>query len=126
VIDYGHIHSDVGDTVQAVCGHSFADPLLAPGLVDLTAHVDFQSVAQAVESMGAHVFGPVEQGAFLRRLGIETRAATLKTNAPPEKASEIDAAVDRLTGSGARKMGVLFKVMAAADLKLGTLPGFEG
>jgi SAM-dependent MidA family methyltransferase len=125
VIDYGHVHSDVGDTVQAVGGHSFADPLLAPGLVDLTAHVDFQSVAQAVESMGARVFGPVEQGAFLRRLGIETRAATLKTNAPAEKAGEIDAAVDRLTGSGARKMGVLFKVMAAADPKLGTLPGFE-
>jgi SAM-dependent MidA family methyltransferase len=125
VIDYGHADSEVGDTVQAVGEHSFADPLAAPGLVDLTAHVDFQSLAQPAESIGARIHGPVEQRAFLRRLGIETRAAVLKSKAPPEKASEIDAAVERLVGSGARKMGVLFKVMGIGNHKLGTLPGFE-
>ncbi len=125
VIDYGHTQSEVGDTVQAVGEHAYANPLIAPGLVDLTAHVDFQSLAQAAESIGARIFGPLEQGEFLRRLGIETRAAALKASAVPAKAGEIDSAVERLTGTGARKMGVLFKVLGIADPKLGTLPGFE-
>jgi SAM-dependent MidA family methyltransferase len=125
VIDYGHAESDVGDTVQAVGEHAYADPLVAPGLVDLTAHVDFQWLGQAAESIGARIHGPIEQGEFLRRLGIERRAASLKASVAPSKAGDIDAAVQRLTGSGAARMGGLFKVMAIADPKLGTLPGFE-
>ena len=38
----------------------------------------FEALARAVESMGARVHGPVEQAQFLRRLGIEKRAAALK------------------------------------------------
>ena len=125
VIDYGHIETEVGDTVQAVGEHAYADPLGAPGLVDLTAHVDFQSLAEAAESIGARIHGPLHQGRFLRRLGIETRAATLQAKAPPDKMSEIDAQVERLTGSGAREMGMLFKVLGIGDPKLGMLPGFE-
>src|SRR5581483_10044158 len=126
VIDYGHLRSEVGDTVQAVGEHAYVNPLIAPGLVDLTAHVDFQSLGQAAESMGARVHGPIYQGEFLRRLGIERRAAALRANAPREKAGEIEGALQRLTGSGARKMGVLFKALAIADPKLSVLPGFGG
>ena len=114
VIDYGHIETEIGDTLQAVGEHAYANPLLAPGMVDLTAHVDFQSLAQAAESIGARVHGPLQQGKFLRRLGIETRAATLKAKAPPDKISEIEGQVERLTGSGAREMGMLFKVLGSA------------
>ena len=60
-----------------------------------------------------------------RRLGIETRATMLKTNAEPIKQREIDGQVDRLIGTGAHKMGMLFKVMAIADPKLGVLPAVE-
>jgi SAM-dependent MidA family methyltransferase len=67
----------------------------------------------------------LQQGEFLRRLGIETRAAALKSHAPRGGTGEIDAAVDRLIGTGARKMGVLFKVMGIADPALGALPGFN-
>jgi SAM-dependent MidA family methyltransferase len=125
VIDYGHTKSEVGDTVQAVGEHAYANPLVSPGLVDLTAHVDFESLGVAAESIGARIHGPMYQGEFLRRLGIESRAHSLKANAPPEKASDIDGQVDRLIGTGARRMGMLFKVMGIADPKLGPLPGFE-
>ena len=81
VIDYGHAESAAGDTLQAVGGHAFADPLAAPGEVDLTAHVDFEALAQAAESMGARVTGRSSRREFLRRLGIETRAAALKAKA---------------------------------------------
>jgi NADH dehydrogenase [ubiquinone] 1 alpha subcomplex assembly factor 7 len=124
VIDYGHMESEVGDTVQAVGEHAYANPLVAPGLVDLTAHVDFESLANAAESIGARIHGPLHQGEFLRRLGIETRAASLKANAPA-KAGDIDGQVERLTGTGARRMGMLFKVLGIGDPKLGALPGFD-
>src|SRR5262249_27849743 len=99
-IDYGHIESSTGDTLQAVGGHAFASPLQTPGDVDLTAHVDFQALATAAESMGAQVSGPVEQGKFLRNLGIDKRAATLKSLAARPKAAEIESAVRRLLAEG--------------------------
>jgi SAM-dependent MidA family methyltransferase len=125
IIDYGHTRSAVGDTLQAVGHHNFADPLTVPGLVDLTAHVDFQALTQAAESIGARVHGPVEQGEFLRRLGIEERADALKAGAPPDKATAIAAAHLRLTSTEQTGMGRLIKVVALADPKLDPPPGFE-
>ncbi len=125
IIDYGHGSHGLGETLQAVAGHAFADPLRAPGHADLTAHVDFRAFAQSAEMMGARAHGPLTQGEFLRRLGIEKRAATLKANAAPAKAAEIDQAVIRLTEAKPGAMGELFKVVAIADPKLGVIPGFE-
>ena len=125
IVDYGHVESAIGDTLQAVGGHQFAEPLLAPGLVDLTAHVDFQALGEAAEGMGARVHGPLPQGEFLRRLGIEQRAAALKAAAPPDYAGTIDAALVRLTSEDRTGMGRLFKAIAIANPKLERLPGFE-
>ena len=125
VIDYGHIESAIGDTLQAVSDHAFVNPLESPGEVDLTAHVDFQAFALAAESMGAHVLGPIEQAKFLRNLGIEKRAAALKALALPERAAQFEGAIKRLLGEGRTEMGKLFKVIGIADPKLGNLPGFE-
>ncbi len=127
VVDYGHANSAVGETLQAVGQHAYADPLTAPGTIDLTAHVDFQALAQAVEAMGIQSFGPIEQSEFLRRLGIERRAETLKARAKAEGArgAEIDAALARLIGHGRGDMGTLFKVAAYAHPSVGVPPGFE-
>ena len=125
VLDYGPSRSGAGDTLQAVSGHAFADPLEMPGDVDLTAHVDFETLGNTAESMGARVHGPVPQRDFLFRLGIHQRAAALKARADPDKAIEIDLALSRLITGGPRGMGELFKALAVADPKLGPLPGFE-
>ncbi len=125
VIDYGHAQYGLGETLQAVSGHGYVDPLSAPGDVDLTAHVDFAALAERAESIGARVHGPIEQRDWLRRLGIDKRAATLKAHAPYGKALEIDQTLSRLTAGGARGMGELCKVIAIADPKLDPLPGFE-
>lgn len=124
VVDYGHVESAPGDTLQAVGGHAFVNPLESPGAVDLTAHVDFQAFAVAAESMGAGVSGPIPQAEFLRNLGVEKRAASLKALASPEKAAEIDSAIKRLLGEGRTEMGSLFKVIGVAHPSLGILPGF--
>jgi SAM-dependent MidA family methyltransferase len=125
VIDYGHLKSALGDTLQAVGWHALADPLATPGLIDLTAHVDFEALAQAAESMGARMQGPIDQSAFLRDLGIRERAEALRRGAPPNKAAEIDTALARLISEERTGMGRLFKVAGFAHRKLGTLPGFE-
>jgi SAM-dependent MidA family methyltransferase len=125
VVDYGHVESALGETLQAVGRHGFADPLAAPGEVDLTAHVDFAALARTGEAAGARVHGPITQGDFLRRLGIEARARALRANATVAQAGDIDAARARLTGAGREAMGELFKAMAFADPKLGALPGFD-
>lgn len=125
IIDYGHVWYGLGETLQAVSGHAFADPMRSPGEADLTAHVDFEALAQSAESMGARVHGPVAQRDWLRRMGIDKRATVLKSHAPYNKSIEIDQAVSRLTASGPKGMGELCKVIAIADPKLKELPGFE-
>jgi SAM-dependent MidA family methyltransferase len=109
VIDYGHDRTGPGDTLQAVKGHAYAPVLHAPGEQDLTSHVDFQRVAEVAREAGAFVAGPVEQGFWLERLGIQTRARVL-ANAAPARAGEIEAARARLCRPDA--MGSLFKVLA--------------
>jgi SAM-dependent MidA family methyltransferase len=126
IIDYGHMRSGTGDTLQAVGDHAFANPLEAAGMVDVTAHVDFQALADAAESIGARVLGPIEQGEFLRRLGIEARANALKQAARPDRAKDVETALGRLVSGAQGGMGKLFKVIAITDTTLGPLPGFEG
>jgi NADH dehydrogenase [ubiquinone] 1 alpha subcomplex assembly factor 7 len=125
ILDYGHTQCALGDTLQAVSRHGYADPLRSPGQVDLTAHVDFEALAQSAESIGARIYGPSQQREFLLRLGLEKRAAALKARAAPDKAFEIDQAFSRLTATGPRAMGELFKVLVIADSRLGAVPGFE-
>jgi SAM-dependent MidA family methyltransferase len=108
IVDYGHVRSAIGDTLQAVRLHRYADVLANPGEQDLTSHVDFEALARATEGSGVAIDGPVEQGQWLEALGIGQRAAALSM-ALPERAAEIMAAKARLCDSDA--MGRLFKVM---------------
>ena len=125
IIDYGHVRSDAGDTFQAIARHSFADPLKFPGQVDVTAHVDFQALARAAEDVGARVHGPVTQGQFLQRLGIEARAVSLMAKATPEVSENISAALKRLTEGGRSGMGSMFKVIGVSDSSLTELVGLS-
>ncbi len=106
VIDYGYEGPAVGDTLQAVRGHATANPFEDPGEADLTAHVDFGTLAEAARAEGAVVHGPVAQGDFLRALGIDARAATLSTTG----GADVIVARNRLVEDG--QMGDLFGVVA--------------
>ncbi|WP_184098712.1 class I SAM-dependent methyltransferase [Sphingopyxis panaciterrulae] len=108
-IDYGYSGPAAGDTLQAVKAHRFADPFAQPGEADLTAHVDFAALAFAARNAGALVAGPVGQGDWLRRLGIDARLTALAA-AAPDRADELTGQRDRLVEPAA--MGDLFKVMA--------------
>jgi len=125
IIDYGHVRSDAGDTFQAITRHSFTDPLKNPGQADVTAHVDFQALARAAEDLGARTHGPITQGEFLKRLGIETRALTLMAKATPEVSADITGALKRLTDSGRSGMGSMFKVLAISEPRLTSIAGLS-
>ncbi|HEX7822161.1 MAG TPA: SAM-dependent methyltransferase [Sphingobium sp.] len=122
-IDYGHAGPAVGDTMQAVQAHRFADPFVDPGARDITAHVDFTALADAALDAGANVSPLVEQGEFLGRLGIGARSAMLARQAP-DRQDELRAAMLRLTDPA--EMGKLFKVMAVVDPDWPVSEGFGG
>lgn len=110
-----------GDTLQALRQHQPVMPLVDPGEVDLTTHVDFANLLQAASGAGAATFGPLPQGELLQRLGMELRAATLTKRANEEQAAALSSAVQRLTGPDA--MGVLFQAVAFGS-RTATPPGF--
>jgi SAM-dependent MidA family methyltransferase len=124
-VDYGHAVTSVGDTLQALRGHRIVDPLKEPGECDLTAHVDFAAMARSARAAGAAVYGPVDQGDFLRDIGIDTRTRALAERTP-ERAEEFEQARRRLVGKDANEMGGLFKAMVIANRSLPAPPGFEG
>jgi SAM-dependent MidA family methyltransferase len=122
VIDYGHERFAHGDTLQAVRNHRFSPVLAEPGEQDLTSHVDFEAVGEAAEYSGAKTTRVVTQGEWLIRLGIEARAQAL-SRMHPERDDEVQAALDRLTGS--KQMGELFKVLAIHSPEWPAPAGFE-
>ncbi len=107
IIDYGDWRSR-GDTFQAVANHEPVDPLAEPGNADLTAHVDFEALAQAASPAAASAMTP--QGVFLERLGITPRAEALARNLTGPALESHIAAHRRLTHP--KEMGTLFKVLA--------------
>ena len=121
-LDYGHEAPALGDTLQAVSRHAYADPLADPGRADLTSHVDFASFAEALVAAGLSVEPLLAQGEFLGRLGIIERARALARRNPLE-ANAVEMAVARLVSPAA--MGQRFKVLAVRGRDLAPLPGFH-
>jgi NADH dehydrogenase [ubiquinone] 1 alpha subcomplex assembly factor 7 len=108
ILDFGR-DGALGESLQALRGHTPEPPLANPGEADLAAHVDFRALVRSATMAGARAFGPVSQGDFLQALGIGARANALATR-EPTRASELALAVSRLTG--ARAMGRLFRAIA--------------
>jgi SAM-dependent MidA family methyltransferase len=121
-IDYGHMVTAFGDTLQAVRMHEFDPPLEHPGEADLTSHVDFQSLAETAVAAGVHINGCVHQGDFLVGLGLLDRAGALGRDQDAVTQQAIRMAVERLAGEGEGKMGELFKVLAVSSKPINLMP----
>ena len=123
LIDYGHAATAIGDTLQAVKKHEPCGIFDTPGEADLTAHVDFGCMSRVARSKGANVFGPLEQGIWLNRLGIKLRGLQLAQGKEPNVVRAVESGVRRLTEPDA--MGALFKVLAVTHPALATPAGFQ-
>ncbi|MDP2206844.1 MAG: SAM-dependent methyltransferase [Alphaproteobacteria bacterium] len=122
-IDYGHIKTAAGDTLQAVSKHQYADVLENPGGQDITAHVDFDALRLAAAGQ-TEVFPALTQGQFLNALGIGMRAQKLADQASTQQQAQIPLDVHRLTAPSA--MGDLFKVLCWVQKGSGLIPAGFG
>ncbi len=118
VIDYGHVQTAPGDTLQAMRAHKYVALTDRPGESDITSHVDFETLGKALAQGGAKAYPAITQRNFLVAMGIEQRAAILSSKADAKTADMMARAVARLTGEG--EMGNLFKVMVGTSPDLAT------
>ena len=122
IIDYGHISSGLGETLQAVKDHNYWPVLKAPGSADITAHVDFERLAQAAFATGLAAHGPVSQGVFLDRLGLSVRVARLADGKDSREREKIESGAFRIAASS--EMGEIFKALSLSSPGLSTPAGF--
>jgi SAM-dependent MidA family methyltransferase len=117
LIDYGHSRADYYSaqrstgTLQCHWRHrAHDDPLILPGLQDITAHVDFDALIDAGVAAGFAATAPESQAQFLIRHGLEEVFAEAYANAADESARyALAQQVKRLTLPG--QMGDAFRVL---------------
>ena len=109
-VDYGHTAEDLygsdrkdGTFLCYFRQQANDDPFIRVGEQDMTAHVDFSSLASVGETQGLHVTGFTNQMSFLMGLGAEEMIGRLKPESPAFRA-----AIHLLKPNG---MGSIFKVL---------------
>ncbi|TAQ86279.1 hypothetical protein B7494_g5400 [Chlorociboria aeruginascens] len=116
ILDYGPSDTIPTNSLRGIRGHRRVSPLSSPGMVDLSADVDFTALADAAldASPGVEIHGPVEQGTFLLSMGIKERAEILIKGLgnDEEKRKRIESSWKRLVDKGGSGMGKVYKAMA--------------
>ena len=129
LIDYGypqheyfHAQRSSGTLMCHYRHHAHTDPLLWPGLQDITAHVDFTAVAEAAVAAGLAVAGYTTQAWFLLDCGLEE---LLQQAGPADSTAYLKAAQQAKTLLLPGEMGERFKCIALTrDVDI-PLPGFR-
>jgi len=128
MIDYGfaaaeyyHPQRHMGTLRAHYRHHALDDPFYLPGLCDLTAHVDFSTVARAGMAAGLELAGYTSQASFLLNSGL---TELLMQTPPVDAAAYLPQAnaVQRLVSPA--EMGELFKVIGLSKGSVAPLAGF--
>ncbi|WP_050856459.1 class I SAM-dependent methyltransferase, partial [Bordetella pertussis] len=116
LLDYGFPRSEyyhpqrAGGTLMChLRHHAHADPFVAPGLQDITSHVDFTAMADAALAGGLQVLGYLSQARFLVNAGLLDALSQLDP-ADARAYAQAVAPVQKLLSEA--EMGELFKVLA--------------
>ncbi|KAJ6108465.1 hypothetical protein N7523_009788 [Penicillium sp. IBT 18751x] len=115
IMDYGTMSTIPINSLRGIQGHKIVPVLSAPGQVDVSADVDFTSLAEAAieGSDGVEVHGPVEQGDFLTALGITERMEQLIRAAKDDESRKtLETGWKRLVEKSGGSMGQIYKVLA--------------
>lgn len=139
MIDYGPSDTIPISTLRGVRAHEQVSPFSSPGLVDISADVDFGALVETAlnSSTEIEVHGPVEQGTWLEAMGGRERCEMLLAKAAEAEklgndgAKEVEERLEsgwkRLVERGPNGMGRLYKVMAIVPERRGRRPvGFGG
>ncbi len=98
-----------------------ADPLVAVGVQDITAHVDFTAMAEAAVDGGLELLGYISQAGFLMNAGLMDLLGALDP-ADAQAYARAVAPVQKLLSPA--EMGELFKVLAVGRGVAAPLIGF--
>ncbi|WP_019937196.1 class I SAM-dependent methyltransferase [Bordetella sp. FB-8] len=116
LVDYGFPQSEyyhpqrMGGTLMChLRHHAHADPFAAPGLQDITAHVDFTAMADAALASGLDVLGYTSQARFLMNAGL-LQILGRQDAGDAQAYARLAAPVQKLLSEA--EMGELFKVLA--------------
>jgi len=119
--EYYHPQRRQGTLMCHFQHYAHDDPLIYPGLQDITAHVNFTAMAEAALVQGIDCAGYTTQAQFLMNCGILQLLQTV----PPEDSARylpMVAAVQKLLSPA--EMGELFKVLALSKGLSEPLLGF--
>ncbi len=106
--EYYHPERVEGTLLAHYRHHVITDPFVYPGLIDITANVDFTAVAQAAVESGFEVSGYTTQAYFLLGAGIDQLFLQCSSESE-QKQLEYSQQVKRLTLPS--EMGERFKVL---------------
>ena len=128
LIDYGfprheyyHPQRHRGTLMCHIQHRAHDDVFLAPGLQDITAHVDFTAVAHAAQTAGLELLGYTSQARFLLNAGLADILAAY-VPASEQLRAQTNGAVQKLISEA--EMGELFKVIALGRGVTEPLSGF--
>ena len=128
LLDYGyprnayyHAQRQMGTLMCHFRHHAHPDPLILPGIQDITAHIDFTAMADAALDVGMEIAGFTTQGYFLMNMDVLNALDVQQSHTAQyvQLANE----VKKLTLPG--EMGEKFKVLALSKGLEVELPGFE-
>ncbi|MBY0346097.1 MAG: SAM-dependent methyltransferase [Neisseriaceae bacterium] len=105
--EYFHPQRHMGTLIGHYRHHTIHDPFYLVGLMDLTSHVNFSHVADALIASGLDFIGYTSQANFLLNAGLGDVLETLDTSAPDFYVTS--RAVQKLMSPA--EMGELFKVI---------------
>lgn len=120
--EYYHPQRSMGTLMCHYQHHRHDDPFYLPGLQDITAHIDFSSIARAARDSGLNVCGFTTQAHFLMAGGL----VELTRDLDPDDVvhfTEVARQIKMLTLP--EEMGELFKVILLAKGKTLSLPAFQ-
>ncbi|MBK1691332.1 class I SAM-dependent methyltransferase [Ectothiorhodospira mobilis] len=130
LLDYGYPRAEYysperhrGTLIAHYRHRALEDPLAWPGLMDITANVDFTAVAEAGRAAGLALLGYTSQAWFLMGAGLESVLAARASEDPGEQVA-LAAQVRMLTLPS--EMGERFQVMALGRGMSVPLDGFTG
>jgi SAM-dependent MidA family methyltransferase len=117
LIDYGFSRNEYylparsGGTLMCHYRHyAHTNPLTLPGLQDITAHVDFTSIAQQALHSGLDLLGYTSQARFLINCELLAHLTTASANLGQQELARLNQGVQHLVSEA--EMGELFKVIA--------------
>ena len=130
LIDYGfprheyyHPQRHRGTLMCHIQHRAHDDPFFAPGLQDITAHVDFTAMAEAACGAGLDLLGYTSQARFLMNAGMADELQLASRGLSATSLAQINQAIQKLLSEA--EMGELFKVLMVGRGIEQSLTGFS-